>query len=183
MSDIWRNSSEARASGSYPAGHRFKSHFRHHKWPVGPAVKTRPFHGCNMGSIPVRVTKNKRTPISVSFLFLIILTDNASTLQACLDWGRIVCPVVPCRNLVRQGIFPYKFSIAPCLAKICFVRSSTGSQQMLRMSLPIKYGSPQIFVSSLLNENLLVRTRLIERYILHFRPRPMSACKHKVGQK
>ena len=26
-------------------------------WPVGQAVKTRPFHGCNMGSIPVRVTK------------------------------------------------------------------------------------------------------------------------------
>ena len=25
-------------------------------WPVGQAVKTRPFHGCNMGSIPVRVT-------------------------------------------------------------------------------------------------------------------------------
>ena len=24
-------------------------------WPVGQAVKTRPFHGCNMGSIPVRV--------------------------------------------------------------------------------------------------------------------------------
>ena len=27
-------------------------------WPVGQAVKTRPFHGCNMGSIPVRVTKS-----------------------------------------------------------------------------------------------------------------------------
>ena len=36
-----------------------------------------------------------------------------------LDWGRIVCPVVPCRNLARQGIFPYKFSLAPCLTKIC----------------------------------------------------------------
>ena len=59
MSKLWRNSSEARASGSYPAGHRFKSHFRHHIWPVGQAVKTRPFHGCNMGSIPVRVTKIK----------------------------------------------------------------------------------------------------------------------------
>ena len=26
------------------------------KWPVGQVVKTRPFHGCNMGSNPVRVT-------------------------------------------------------------------------------------------------------------------------------
>ena len=25
-------------------------------WPVGQVVKTRPFHGCNMGSNPVRVT-------------------------------------------------------------------------------------------------------------------------------
>ena len=68
----WRNSSEARASGSYPAGHRFKSHFRHHIRPVGQAVKTRPFHGCNMGSIPVRVTNtNKnRTLSGVRFLFV-----------------------------------------------------------------------------------------------------------------
>ena len=38
--------------------------------PVGQAVKTRPFHGCNMGSIPVRVTsKTKRTLTGVSFCF------------------------------------------------------------------------------------------------------------------
>ena len=29
--------------------------------PVGQAVKTPPFHGGNMGSIPVRVTKNNTT--------------------------------------------------------------------------------------------------------------------------
>ena len=27
-------------------------------WPVGQAVKTSPFHGGDMGSIPVRVTKS-----------------------------------------------------------------------------------------------------------------------------
>ena len=48
----------ARAPGSYPVGRWFKSDIRYHKRPVGQAVKTRPFHGCNMGSIPVRVTKN-----------------------------------------------------------------------------------------------------------------------------
>ena len=47
----------ARALGSYPNGRWFKSDFRYHTRPVGQAVKTRPFHGCNMGSIPVRVTK------------------------------------------------------------------------------------------------------------------------------
>ncbi len=55
----------ARATGSYPVGHGFKSNLRYHPdfhvgiWPVGQAVKTRPFHGCNMGSIPVRVTTNR----------------------------------------------------------------------------------------------------------------------------
>ena len=61
----------ARAFGSYPTGRWFKSDFRYQLLlqqitsflrrarPVGQAVKTRPFHGCNMGSIPVRVTKNK----------------------------------------------------------------------------------------------------------------------------
>ena len=57
----------ARACGSYPQCPRFESRCRYHKRrslntapfirPVGQAVKTPPFHGGNMGSIPVRVTK------------------------------------------------------------------------------------------------------------------------------
>ena len=39
--------------------------------PVGQAVKTPPFHGGNMGSIPVRVTKKERHPFGcLSFLCL-----------------------------------------------------------------------------------------------------------------
>ena len=67
----------ARASGSYPAGRRFKSHFHYQVnfltcwsvkyrrtkffiiWPGGQAVKTPPFHGGNTSSILVRVTKTK----------------------------------------------------------------------------------------------------------------------------
>ena len=52
----------ARASGSYPAGRWFKSDIRYHSRLVGQAVKTRPFHGCNSGSIPLRVTNGKKTP-------------------------------------------------------------------------------------------------------------------------
>ena len=38
--------------------------------PVGQAVKTPPFHGGNMGSIPVRVTKKRRhTFVCLLFLF------------------------------------------------------------------------------------------------------------------
>ena len=54
----------ARATGSYPVGRKFKSHCRYQKLsvvrqhirPVGQEVKTTPFHGVIMGSIPVRVT-------------------------------------------------------------------------------------------------------------------------------
>ncbi len=37
--------------------------------PVGQAVKTSPFHGGNMGSIPVRVTKNIRAAQAVRIFF------------------------------------------------------------------------------------------------------------------
>ncbi len=39
----------ARAIGSYPIGHGFKSNSRYH-WPVGQAAKTPPFHGGNSKS-------------------------------------------------------------------------------------------------------------------------------------
>ena len=56
------------AAGSYPAGRWFESDRRYHLQqrgnafyirPVGQAVKTPPFHGGNMGSIPVRVTRKR----------------------------------------------------------------------------------------------------------------------------
>ena len=72
------------AAGSYPAGRWFESDRRYqitirrcrflHKsalwlkkiWPLGQAVKTSPFHGGNMGSNPVGVTKQvKGEPVSI----------------------------------------------------------------------------------------------------------------------
>ncbi len=61
----------ARATGSYPVGHGFKSNSRYQQFqrlgvgilrPVGQAAKTPPFHGGNTGSIPVRVTKSRKAP-------------------------------------------------------------------------------------------------------------------------
>ena len=49
----------ARAFGSYPKCPRFER-LRLFPRPVGQVVKTPPFHGGNMGSSPVRVTKNKQ---------------------------------------------------------------------------------------------------------------------------
>ena len=50
----------ARAFGSYPKCHWFKSYHRYHSRPGGQAVKTPPFHGGNTSSILVRVTINDK---------------------------------------------------------------------------------------------------------------------------
>ena len=67
----------ARATGSYPVGHGFKSNSRYQR-PVGQAVKTPPFHGGNGGSIPPRVTKKKSTSKEVLFLFSITRIERES---------------------------------------------------------------------------------------------------------
>ena len=63
----------ARATGSYPVGHGFKSNSRYQTQnadilsafcvirPVGQAAKTPPFHGGNGSSILPRVTKKAHT--------------------------------------------------------------------------------------------------------------------------
>ena len=78
----------ARATGSYPVGHRFKSGFRYQYlplpvwgavitiWPGGQAAKTPPFHGGNTGSIPVRVTKAKRSTLRAPFCFADSLSES-----------------------------------------------------------------------------------------------------------
>ena len=80
----------ARASGSYPAGRWFKSDIRYHPRPVGQAVKTRPFHGCNMGSIPVRVTKPEKSTLTRVLFFILsglatrtLIESSAHTNQRC----------------------------------------------------------------------------------------------------
>ena len=52
----------ARATGSYPVGHGFKSNLRY-QWPVGQAAKTPPFHGGNGSSILPRVTKRNKSEL------------------------------------------------------------------------------------------------------------------------
>ena len=59
----------ARATGSYPVGHGFKSNSRYHR-PVGQAAKTPPFHGGNGSSILPRVT-NKKSALQSQCAFLI----------------------------------------------------------------------------------------------------------------
>ena len=60
--------------------------------PVGQAVKTRPFHGCNMGSIPVRVTKSKEEAQRASFFDFVIRLESSPANSAGICQGAV------CRN-------------------------------------------------------------------------------------
>ena len=82
----------ARASGSYPAGRWFKSDRRYHLRPVGQAVKTPPFHGGNMGSIPVRVTNQEQLPngsCSLTFFHSLSKTVGAARKEVPAKYGDI----------------------------------------------------------------------------------------------
>ena len=95
----------ARVLGSYPIGRWFKSYCRYHIWPVGQEVKTSPFHGGIMGSIPVRVTKSyarKQRNIAVSEFYF--YSENR------------VCPL-----LVRYCVFVADILILSC----CILRKET----------------------------------------------------------
>ena len=72
----------ARVLGSYPIGRWFESCCRYHFWPVGQEVKTPPFHGGIMGSIPVRVIfcESCRYILSVGFFLFKVLT-----IKTCYD--------------------------------------------------------------------------------------------------
>ena len=67
----------ARAFGSYPECHWFKSNYSHHHGPVVKRPKTPPFHGGNTGSNPVRVTIKKTLNRKVGcFSFLSHIRDE-----------------------------------------------------------------------------------------------------------
>ena len=94
----------ARASGSYPEGHWFKSNYRYHSlWPVGQAVKTPPFHGGNTSSILVRVTTRKFSS-----------AGRASALQA--EGHRFEpCNFHQINHLIYSGGFLFAFGAAQAI--------------------------------------------------------------------
>ena len=103
----------ARASGSYPAGRWFKSDIRYHKRPVGQAVKTRPFHGCNMGSIPVRVTITQKAGHESCFFFFCVMVSRTSLNTAPSAWRdsawvRNIALPLPCRKPCKAEQIPVR---------------------------------------------------------------------------
>lgn len=103
----------ARVLGSYPIGRWFESCCRYHSWPVGQEVKTPPFHGGIMGSIPVRVTKldarKQRKCVVCEFYF-------------CLKFKAVRCLSAIFSYFVRTYGLPRMFFII-CKKSECLVHS------------------------------------------------------------
>ena len=102
----------ARACGSYPQCPRFESRCRYQIKaqqscaflirPVGQAVKTPPFHGGNMGSIPVRVTKEQSTSVGCFFSYRCAKQRNLWYYK----WHLLNFFKPLCNNkIVKKGIF------------------------------------------------------------------------------
>ena len=98
----------ARACGSYPQCPRFESRCRYQKdaayrysaasffRPVGQVVKTPPFHGGNMGSSPVRVTKKERIRSGFSLFWCRASGADGSA------------------SLKRERVIPSPLALSPC---------------------------------------------------------------------
>ncbi len=94
--------------------------------PVGQAVKTPPFHGGNMGSIPVRVTK-KETIHSDGFFFVIRMSERTHRVRPQAFEARERCGCVCSRGFdarvktnaqwhaagLAGGVFPYRAAVDP----------------------------------------------------------------------
>ena len=145
----------ARASGSYPAGRWFKSDIRYHSRPVGQAVKTRPFHGCNMGSIPVRVTMEKRTPSMVSFFSWCSAQPRAQRTYNYSSLFRLACISALVRLLLRFRAlgFAYRPRRYPafCVGIPLPCAKAYGSAETYRTLAASRTGTPRECLSLLLS--------------------------------
>ena len=96
----------ARATGSYPVGHGFKSNLRYHR-PVGQAAKTPPFHGGNGSSILPRVTKKRTHAKWCVFFFCRLVFTRRGKVPRHFAGVRIlrVKPSRACSGSLRAKIF------------------------------------------------------------------------------
>ena len=120
----------ARASGSYPAGRWFKSDIRYHSRLVGQAVKTRPFHGCNSGSIPLRVTNEKKTPDEGVFFSLVPLRGRPPRAMP----GALCVPNIPLRLPFVRFLARMRFAFAAQSASSLLVSGKRANIRQRRNS-------------------------------------------------
>ena len=71
--------------------------------PVGQKVKTPPFHGGNMGSIPVRVTKKRNNPKGLFLFFLVPRMGIERRLLATCRWHVATAVALPAGKRFLYG--------------------------------------------------------------------------------
>ena len=92
--------------------------------PVGQAVKTPPFHGGNMGSIPVRVTKNLLNSFRRFFLISPLLTKYP---RGAILFKSI--PVVPVWRHNSVGRVPGSYPVCHLFKSDCRYHSPSASAE------------------------------------------------------
>ena len=88
--------------------------------PVGQAVKTPPFHGGNMGSIPVRVTRKKHLRKQVLFSMISVPVGTEDIADAMISALQMICAsrmigtdMISClrsKYIMRQSRISYRAS-------------------------------------------------------------------------
>ena len=94
-------------------------------WLVGQAVKTRPFHGCNSGSIPLRVTnKNLNRIISVQVFIFVPYPHRTHSKHLCFEYGFAYPTRRSESSLSRRRVWVYSSVMKfPCsILKSLFIR-------------------------------------------------------------
>ncbi len=134
----------ARATGSYPVGHGFKSNSRYHR-PVGQAAKTPPFHGGNGSSILPRVTKKGTDEQSSSVPFLVTRVAIARYFCQRQKYGSSHLSPKPSGVLAHQRLgekFSPQARFSVSLSRGIFAKGkNTGVQTGLPCKTCIKYFS------------------------------------------
>ncbi len=122
----------ARATGSYPVGHGFKSNSRYQQFqrasvgilrPVGQEAKTPPFHGGNRSSILLRVT-TKSTCESECFFVIIFVLEELMEFQLNRMFNLLRPHVIVISAILIGIMISYLFSadtVSTILLFVCFL--------------------------------------------------------------
>ncbi len=108
--------------------------------PVGQAVKTPPFHGGNMGSIPVRVTKKRRLLWQSPFFAAGIPPPDAAAFRLPGERKDMFLQIlIQSREILKS--MPLQFDFSACGVKMSGADESVFQEEMMDYNRGIKNGN------------------------------------------
>ena len=120
----------ARAIGSYPIGHGFKSSFRYHLGPLVKRLRHGPFTAVTWVRFPYGSPKRKSTTIVVLFLFGGAYAPNRTHHRACAGSGSQI--------RLSDGLCSHKTS-----------QTNLVPRALARRHLPVHYPSTNLYAPNL----------------------------------